>query len=66
MEEKKPRPQDKWNEKAGYISKSYRLYKSLADEYAEACKKAGVTQSGQLKIMMQEFIDKVNKKTTLK
>ena len=57
MEEKKIRPQDKWNKKAGLISKSYKLKKDLVEEFAMACEKAGVSQAGQLSKMMREFID---------
>lgn len=58
--EKKIRPQDKWNEKAGYISKSYKLKQDVVQKFAEACKKEDVTQAGQLTRMMQEFTEKVN------
>lgn len=50
------RPQDKWDKANGYISKSYRMYRSTADEFAAACKQAGVSQSGQIVRMMKEFI----------
>lgn len=59
MEEKKIRPQDKWNAKAGLISKSYKLKKELVDEFANACNIAGVSQSRQLSDMMREFIKSV-------
>lgn len=59
MEEKKIRPQDKWNAKAGLISKSYKLKKELTDQFARACEKAGVSQAGQMSKMMEEFIKKV-------
>ena len=58
MEEKKIRRQDKWNAKAGWISKSYKLKRELVDEFADACEKAGVSQAGQLSMMMREFIEK--------
>lgn len=58
MEEKKVRPQDKWNEKAGLISKSYKLKRELVEQFAEICEKAGVSQAGQLTKMMKEFIEK--------
>ncbi|MCI1304885.1 MAG: hypothetical protein LKG40_01510 [Lachnospiraceae bacterium] len=54
------RPQEKWNEKNGYISKSFRMYRKTADEFKIACEKAGVSQSGQIVKMMQAFIDEVN------
>lgn len=55
--EKKIRPQDKWNKKAGLISKSYKLKKELTEEFAETCKKVGVSQAGQISKMMKEFIE---------
>lgn len=58
MEEKKIRPQDKWNAKAGLISKSYKLKRELVETFADACEKAGVSQAGQLSMMMKEFIEK--------
>ena len=61
MEEKKIRPQDKWNAKAGLISKSYKLKQELTEQFAEACDKAGVSQAGQISKMMRSFIDEQNK-----
>lgn len=60
MEEKKIRPQDKWNEKAGYVSKSYKLKRDVVEAYAAACDKAGVSLASQLTKLMQYFIDSVN------
>ena len=57
MEEKKIRPQDKWNAKAGYMSKSYKLKREVEEQFAEACEKAGVSQAAQLTKMMNEFIE---------
>lgn len=57
MEEKKVRPQDKWNAKAGLVSKSYKLKQELIEQFAEACEIAGVSQAGQLTKMMKEFIE---------
>lgn len=59
MEEKKIRPQDKWNAKAGLISKSYKLKKELVEEFATACDDAGVSQAGQISKMMKQFIEEV-------
>lgn len=58
MEEKKVRPQDAWNKRAGLISKSYKLKKELVDEFAEACEAAGVSQASALSGFMKEFIKK--------
>lgn len=38
MEEKKKRPQDRWDEKAGMISKTYKVNKKVAEEFQVACK----------------------------
>lgn len=60
----KPKPQTvasrKYQTKAGWVSKSYKLKRETAEAFAEACKKAGVSAAGQLTIMMNEFIMKVN------
>lgn len=55
--EKKIRPQDRWDQKNDYIAKSFKMYRKTAEEFAEACKRAGVSQSGQIVRMMQEFIE---------
>ena len=57
--EKKIRPQDKWNAKAGYISKSYKLKREVVEEFAEACQKAGVSQAGKLTELMKCFSESV-------
>ena len=57
-EEKRLTPQQRWNEKNNYIAKSYKMRRELAEEFKEACDKAGVSQSGQIIKMMQEFIQK--------
>ena len=57
MTEKKETPQQRWNRKNEYIAKSFKMRKALADEFKVACDKAGVSQSGQIVKMMQEFID---------
>lgn len=55
------RPQDRWNAKAGLISKSYKLKRELVEEFAKACEAAGVSQAGQLSKMMKEFCEKNQK-----
>lgn len=59
-EEKKCRPQDKWDQKAGVISKTYKINKKVAEEFQTACKKAGVSMGTQLTKMMKDFIEQVN------
>lgn len=51
----------RYQKKAGWISKSYKLKKEVVDAYAEACQKAGVSAAGQLTKMMNAFIEETNK-----
>lgn len=59
-----PKPQTiatrKYEQKVGYIAKSYKLKRELADQFAAACEKAGVSQAAQLSKMMREFIEEQN------
>lgn len=59
-----PKPQtvatEKYTKKVGIVAKTYKLKKTLADEFADACERAGTNQSAQLSKMMKEFIEKVN------
>lgn len=59
-----PKPQTiatkKYEKKAGWMSKSYKLKRKIVEEFAQACEKADVSQAGQLMKMMQQFIDEVN------
>ena len=47
----------KYEKKAGWVSKSYKLKKEVVDDFAEACEKAGVSAAGQLTQMMKEFVE---------
>ncbi len=57
-----PKPQTiatkKYEEKAGLMSKSYKLKREVVDQFAEACDRAGVSQAAQLSKMMKDFIEK--------
>lgn len=56
-----PKPQTiatkKYEEKAGWISKSYKLKRELVEQFAAACQSAGISQAAQLTKMMNEFIE---------
>ena len=60
-----PTPQSiatrKYEAKAGWTSKSYKLKKEVVEAFAKACKNAGTSQAAQLTKMMTEFIDEQNK-----
>lgn len=47
---------EKYQKKAGYMSKSFKIKKDVAEAFACACRSAGVSQAGQISRMMQEFI----------
>ena len=51
----------RYQEKAGWISKSYKMKRETVEAFAEACNKAGVSQAGQLMKMMNEFTEEINK-----
>lgn len=55
------RAQDKWNKKVGYISKSFKVNKNIADDFARSCKEMDVSQSGELLKFMNEFVKKNTK-----
>ena len=59
-EEKKNRPQDKWDEKAGLVPKTYKVDKEVAEEFKEVCKEVSVAMGTQLTRMMKEFIEATN------
>lgn len=54
--EKKERPQDRWDKKNGYISKSFRMYRDTADAFAAACTRAGESQSSVITRLMKQYI----------
>lgn len=60
-----PKPQTiatkKYEEKAGWISKSYKLKRELVEQFAAACQEAGISQAAQLTKMMNEFIEQQKK-----
>lgn len=61
-----PKPQTvatrKYEQKAGWVSKSYKLKRDLVERFAEACERAGVSQAGQISEMMKAFIEEQNRK----
>ena len=60
-----PKPQTiatkKYEEKAGWISKSYKLKRELVERFAAACQESGISQAAQLTKMMNEFIEQQKK-----
>ncbi len=62
----KPKPQTvatrKYEQKAGWLSKSYKLKRELVEQFADACERAGVSQAGQISKMMSAFVEEQNRK----
>lgn len=56
-EEKKPRPQDKWDAKAGVKTRGYKLHIEIADEFRDTCKRVGISQARALEGLMKQFIE---------
>lgn len=52
---------EKYQKKAGWMSKSYKLKREVVEAFAEACEQAGVSQAGKLTELMKEFINEVEK-----
>ena len=51
----------KYQQKAGYKMKGFKLKGDVAERFAAACAKAGVSQAAQISRMMEAFIEEQNK-----
>ena len=47
---------ERYQKKAGYISKSYKLKKDVADRFADACKERGESQAAVITRLMESYI----------
>ena len=52
---------EKYQKKAGYMVKGFKLKRDLVEEWEKACEKTGASQAGKIRELMQGFIDEVNK-----
>lgn len=48
---------ERYQKKVGYKVKGFKLKGDIADRFAEACEKVGVSQAAQITKMMEEFIN---------
>lgn len=53
---------DRYQKKAGYKVKSFKLKGDVADRFAEACDRSGVSQASQITKMLEQFIKEVESK----
>lgn len=49
------RANEKWQKKAGYTVKSFKIRSETAEHFAEACKEAGVSQAAKITELMESF-----------
>ena len=54
--------QERYHNKVGLVSKTYKLNKKVVDDFAQACIKQGVSMGPTLTELMIEYIDRVNQK----
>ena len=50
-------PQDRWQRNNGLIAKSYKLKRSLVDEFKNACDQQGISQASAISEFMSNFIE---------
>ena len=56
---------EKYQKKAGYMTKGFKIKRVVAEEFAQACERAGVSQAAQITKLMKEFAKQVGEgKTT--
>ena len=48
---------DKYQKKIGLIAKSFKIKKSLADDFKKACEERGEGQAATISRLMQDYID---------
>lgn len=54
----------RYQQKIGYISKSYKLKKDVADRFADACKECGESQASVITRLMEGYILEANQEKT--
>ena len=57
--EKKIRPQDRWDEKAGIVAKTYKVDKQVAEKFKAVCSEVGKGQGPVITKLMKQFIEEV-------
>ncbi|MDD3404578.1 MAG: chemotaxis protein [Hespellia sp.] len=54
---------EKYQKKAGYMTKGFKIKRDVAEEFAEACHAAGVSQAAQITQLMKDFAKKIKDDT---
>lgn len=50
---------EKYQKKAGYMTKGFKIKKEVAEEFAWACDITGVSQAAQITKLMKSFVEQV-------
>lgn len=54
---------EKYQKKAGYMVKSFKLKRELVERYESACEKDGANQTAKIRELMENYIKEVEEKT---
>lgn len=61
MPKGKPTPQtiasEKYQKKAGYMTKGFKIKREVAERFEQACEQAGVSQASQITKLMLDFAE---------
>lgn len=57
MSTEKTRAQDRWDEKAGIVPKTYKINKNTAEEFKQTCSRLNLGQGPVISKLMREFIE---------
>ena len=52
---------ERYQQKAGYKVKGFKLRGDVAERFATACEKAGISQAAKITELMEQFIAETNK-----
>lgn len=53
----------KYEASKGIIAKSFKMKRDLAERFKQACSDAGVSQTSQIAVLLENFISEVEKTT---
>lgn len=53
---------EKYQKKAGYMVKGFKLKRELVEKYERACERDGVTQTAKIRELMENYIKEVEEK----
>lgn len=60
-----PKPQtvasEKYQKKAGYMAKTYKLKREVVEQFEKACNMEGISQAGKITELMQGYIEEIRK-----